>query len=869
MSGTEKNIQLSIFNPFGEYFKILYNVCDGKFNADCLNKDFLGIITNECDDVSGNTLIGERTKVSNRFYDALKLFATNLRSFDSPISEITIKGQLRDKFNDAVKSIGITDNEFNLEFYTSNTDKKFEQGNKLIQKIIDEKDNIVNKMVEESKKKINFDMNENYGLSGTIGPVSPSETYKNKLYKNIDINKLKSGTVKNFVDAIFESWLLDVFSLYGESNTRFKQFVEEIVNEYNKNPGVKIEPAHKAAFDTFFEVKDGISIKSKFLDDLMDKLQKGSIPLSSSFDNYRINIKVVDDLNKLANYDKKTQGKYLQAGIAYAFPRSVRGDFNKALKNKLNKDNFDKELEQSANEKNFYKIKKACESGAYKSDEKQVKNVMNFIKNGFNPVNEPYVYDTLDEDPYGNPDGSFTIEEAEKDILKYKNTWAKDYQENLYTRLDTNNNPTLKWIRYNKERVNEDIRSFKDKDGNCGHLCIFEDKDKCEDFFNKMIKGESFAFEQLADMLNSNSFKEDYKKLRDNIVKVNPTFVMGTLKAFKFQKYEKLNRRDGTISVQVETFTRWWERNGEKFMNAATTKGIKPVPDKYHRQLNAEGKPVNPQPPENLELFLKLLVSFINNNEFVINPQSSTKILSNRLPTTTVGPNPDLVEPEFFKQIINGKEVKIPNLNYGKDKKSKESSGSLGYALSLVKKNIDSRPVNPGLPENRNILQAFTNLVVGIGVNGKFNIGKSFPLTTGIGYGYLGGSGDDIDLSTLGHHSRLAYEALTIAKKNLEKHNKHFKEDYYNKTLDAIKVMSEKENELYKKLILISKYEKVINSLDGNDGVREVTEEQMDDAVKEYYSSSQSFNSSSDKIISLIHELSNGRNINKSGYSDI
>lgn len=845
MSGTE-NIQLSIFNPFGEYFKILYNVCDKNFNANCINPKFMSIITNECDaDVSGYVDKSQRNEVSKRFKEALQLFAANLKSFDSPISEITIKGQLYKNFNSAVNQEKVN---LNQVIVGNTTFNKIEKEQSKI-------DSIVKKMSEQSKSLL--DMDTYYSLEGKSG-----ETYNDVLKRKFNTVELNSaGTVKELLDYIFESWLLDVFTVYGSSNDRFKLFVEEIISEYKEGKKT-IEPAHLAAFNTFFEVKEGISTIPKFLENLMIQLNTSSP--STSYENYRINIKVVEDFSQLLKpYEKPKQGKILQAGISFAFPHNVRVDFNSALRNKLTKENYEEALKNSGDKKNFYNIKQACKTGAYELEKNQVENLLNFVEDRVSPVNESYVEDYPDNEIYASPEDSYTIEQAEEEIKNFKNTWAKDFNGTLYTRLDTNNKPTTKWIRYDKERAEEDIKSYKEKDGNCGHLCIFDEPEKCENFFNRMIKGEEFVFSELAEMLSSkgNSFQNNYKKLKENIIKVNPTFVIGTLKAFKFQRYEKLNS-DGTKSIQVETFTRWWNNNGYKFMEAVKN----PDGVKKHKQFKYDenGKnigEVKPEPPEELELFLKLLVSFINNNEFVLNPQSSTKILSNRLPTTTIGPNPGLEEPEFFVKIINGKEVKIPNGFYNKDKKSKESSGSLGYALSLVKKNADSRPINPGLPENRNILDAFTNLVIGVSRRGKINVGRSFPLTTG--HGYIGGSGND-DRSTWGPNTQAAYDALQIAKRNLEKYNKNFDSTYYNELYNDIVEMGKKENHLYKQLILISKYEKIINSLNGNDGVKLVTEKHMDKAVEEYNSSSQSYNSSSDKITSLIYDMSNG--IRKKGY---
>ena len=92
-------IELSIFNPLGEYFKVMSTACDGIAKG-CSDDKFKSIITNDCD-VSGNAT--KKGEVSERFIVALELFALNLKTFDSPISSFTIKGKLYAIFKEAFK----------------------------------------------------------------------------------------------------------------------------------------------------------------------------------------------------------------------------------------------------------------------------------------------------------------------------------------------------------------------------------------------------------------------------------------------------------------------------------------------------------------------------------------------------------------------------------------------------------------------------------------------------------------------------------------------------------------------------------------------------------------------------------------------
>ena len=100
---------------------------------------------------------------------------------------------------------------------------------------------------------------------------------------------------------------------------------------------------------------------------------------------------------------------------------------------------------------------------------------------------------------------------------------------------------------------------------------------------------------ELGKLINDPTFITNYNALKENIINVNPIFVIGTLRLFSFEKWSKLND-DGSKTVKVESFTRWWNRMGNKLnvdsKNTSTNTGfVKP-----------------PNPPQNLELFLKLLV---------------------------------------------------------------------------------------------------------------------------------------------------------------------------------------------------------------------------------------------------------------------
>lgn len=868
MSQTEK-IELSIFNPFSEYFKILYNVC-GTFDQACINTKFVDIITKKCD-ACGNETPDE---LGTTFKKALKLFVLNLKSFDSPISEITIKGQLYDIFLEAFKTNG-----FKLD------------GTQPASTLIDptNKADIIKNIVDKvNAAKMGFKMNEPNELDKpSLG--TGYTTYEGQLDVAYDTTTLETnGTVKELVDKIFDTWINDVFYVYGDSTKRFKEFLDEIVVSYNKAKIKKFEPAHIAAFNTFFQILLGGSTivdtdpsKDKNVWAVMiDEITRTGKLESLKNKDGRINIKVVTDYQQLLKPYKKPprDTKNLKAGIVFAFPKQAQNEFNNELKARpANLAAVEKNTVNTNNEKNFYKIREQCKTGAYKIDEEQVKQVLNFMKRAGPSVGIPYEDEYPDDADYtDNNKVSEKYDQFENIVKGYANTWARDHKGNYYTRIDDKGEIGHKFKIYGEDRVKEDVESFKSGTGNCGHLCIFADPNECNKFFEDMTKGKEITYERLAKMVNGNSFMKDFDLLKKNIVKVNPAFVIGTLRAFKFEKWEKLNA-DGTKTIKVESFSRWWKRVGQTFLDQANPKLVNSVAptnklgsNDYvgHNQKDKDGKtPVVPVPPQNLELFLKLLVSFITNNEFVLNPQSSQRIITNRLPITTSGPNMYGEEPEFITIAKNGVTKQVPNPAYGKVEEM--SAPNLGKALAEIRKNGSFTPADPGLPENRSILNALWGLSIGVNKLGKMSFAR--PRTyTGLGYaGHFGGDGDLADnVKKFGPCARAAYDGLMHAKAVLKNKGKTIKEKEFDGLLNNVKELASLEATLYEKLSLIANYEKVINSLsDGDFGPEEVAMAEIEKTVKEYESTAKYTSSQSDAFTTKLMNIINSRTGSSSGYT--
>ena len=835
-------IELSIFNPLGEYFKVMSAACDGIAKG-CSDETFKSIITNDCD-VSGNVSTEKKGEVSDRFKKALNLFALNLKTFDSPISSVTIKGQLYGYFKDAFGSLAV--------YEKSGAESKLSSGSQT---------NILAKLFDEINKSKLLKMDEKWDSTG--------ETYAQNLEKQL---KLESKKEDDLMDKIFNTWLFEVYNIYGNSNTRFEEFMQDIKTQWNaKDSAKEFEPTHIEAFNLFFQILSGevnqeLVGPKGFWNKLTEALnEKTDVKFDELKKNKRINIKVVDSFDTLKKtYSKpKLDAKGLKAGIVFAFPRSIHKDFNDALKSRDNK-----EILFISNPENIYKIKTECEKGSYKLDQKQVEQLFKFIKNQGRSSSrgEPYQGEFPDEIKYNDGTSDYSIDELNEYVKEYKDAWAKDYKGDLYTRWDYSKDdeekPGNKWILYTEKQLAKDIESFNTKEGNCGHLCIFDDAAKCEKFFADMAAGKEISYDTLAEMVNGNSFKGNYENLKKNIVKVNPSFVIGTLKAFKFEKWEQLNR-DGSKTIKVESFSRWWTRKGKEFMDTKTAKSLTRV--KTHSNPDQDGKEqLDPVPPENLELFLKLLVTFINYNQFVLNPQKKDDIKFNRLQRSTYNSNEEQ-EQEFLFPIINGQVVKVPNGAY-KGNKNESNVGSLGSTLEQIKKNIRFTPVE-STPENRIVSNGLLGLLYGMNRHSnKFLFSKSLPFSTGFGNHSAFGGGASLDINDentvkdfrkeLRPCARTAFDGLVIVSRNLAKKNKTIKKSEQDKVIEDITALSSLEEKLIKILTTTGKYQKIINSLD-DESSREVGLTEMEDEVNNYKDIAGDVSTRADGLTMLISKMFN------------
>ena len=461
---------------------------------------------------------------------------------------------------------------------------------------------------------------------------------------------------------------------------------------------------------------------------------------------------------------------------------------------------------------------------------------------------EPEIIDADDKETYTDSDGVTEYKFPDSfGVVNYQDTWRAD----LTGRLWKKNSTTNKFEEYTDEQEINDAKSFEAKDGNCGKLCIFSDPEKCAEFFKRMTdQNDTLTTEELSKEINNPNFVRSYKDLKENIVKVNPNFVSATLRMFGFEKYFDL-KDDATRTLKYESFTRWWGRYGSKLtLNPPTAASAFP---KRHKGLE-------PEPPENLELFFKLLISFINNNEFYLNPQSKQLISKNNtLRTGNYGP-------PLKEFLVNG--IKVPNKYYDKevalyDGKNPESLSenpeSLSGLVDMIRKNslLGSRPINMGLPENRLNLNTLLGLLVGVTTGGKIRLGKELPYSTGKGY-TVGGSNTKGNIvggtnaKDILPCSKNALEIFKIGIDSLNKKNKKLEKGVKEKMTLEIEKLTELEREVYNNLYILANYIKVINVMNDEAANDDITLEIMNKAVDEYENKSNKLAAKSDSTISFL-----------------
>lgn len=780
-------ITLSIFTPLEKYFELVCIKCPTFKNCD---DEYLRMLASKnCDVTKG---------ISEEFKECLKQFALNIKTADRVMSNKTIKGELKNIFKTEFEKLGKLEDD--VEDFDSKKEKLL---NDIIKRI-------------NSNDKIK---STGFKMSNKV-EEGEAKTYEQVL-KEIEIDgaNLKEKMVK-----LLNKWLSESFiNIYSESMEYFKNI---FLPDLSDKESIPVNRCQKKLMETFFELRDASSNTTITWESFWGNAEPGSWGKGSSARDLRLNVKVDEHRG--------------MASIAMLFPRELRNKFNEYLI--APKFKGEDELTYSFNGTK-------CPKYAVPNAEP----ILKFFKNEIIGLKtnkfkgEEYTPDGPDEASYTDSDADKTEykfkETFEDEIKNYTDLWRADLKGNLYKKVGD------KYELYTDDDLLRDAELFKNKEGECGNLCIFDDSKKCVEFFQDMMKKDSSSYpaEKLSELINSASFVTSYKSLKENLVNVNPLFIIGTLRMFGFEKYSELNT-DGTKVVKIEPFSRWWGRNKNVIGNESRER---PFPGSH-----PTGDLENP--PANLELFFKLLIEFINNNQFVLNPQTKEVVAKNG----RINKDSIITEPKEYIWI-KGERVKNPyyekELAYWEGRKYSGKKSTMGFTdlLETIKKNSSSYGgVDMRTSENILNLRTLLGLMVGVTTGGKIRLSKSPQFMTGIGYGLYGGSDEVKGMEKFLPCSTQANEIYAIGKKALKNRNKELKPSDEIELKNILKELSQAESKVYEKLHLLSKYIEVLKTLNDNVENDSLTWSMMEDEFKKYENSSSKLSEKADyTIITLLKKL--------------
>lgn len=671
---------------------------------------------------------------------------------------------------------------------------------KKIFEVIPVNDQYIDKVIEA--------VNNSSILGGFKMNESNGETTYELILKNV------FSTSKSALE-IFEEWFAKSFDIYDTAEIYFKDNIKDKLKS--------IDACEMTLLENFFEVKiKGESKPMSIKEYINDMKENARLNVKIGVQGTPILLQILPSNVREAFEEYMTSPDPVGEPVFYAKP----GCFDQYKSKKTNSTSKKEEFEVS-NPK-----------AVLDWFEAELKGVLNV-------TGKKEVMDSVDETPYSDASGEFTFPSSFENVVNYKDNWRADMSGKLYKKDEKG-----KFVEYTDEQLQKDASSFKSIDGNCGRLCIFSDPVECGKFFERMMKRDSYSMSELSEIINNKNFVSNYNQLKENIVKVNPLFVIGTLRMFGFDKYTEL-KDDGSKVVRIESFTRWWNRHKDRLQGLTGTKHV-------------NNPSLNPDPPANLELFFKLLILYINNNEFVLNPQ--TKQLTT-LKTVSV----KKIHP--FKELKDSAGNYYPNPNYEKEMSIYEgratSSGSRPESLSnlvdIMRKNsqMGSKTISMVNPENRLNLSTLLGLMVGVTNGGHMRLGKLSQFSTGKGYLY--GGGDDMLPC-----SKNATEIYAMGVKALEKKGKSLSQSEQDDIKRELTQLNELEQLVYRKLNTMARYVKVINVMNDEAKNSDVTNDMMAKVVNDYESSTNKLAVKSDSTISmLLKKLFDEKNVPKSFYSKL
>lgn len=674
-------------------------------------------------------------------------------------------------------------------------------------------DDIVNN-VDKATDLSGFKMTQDNGEEKTY-----KEILKNIIDKNVKANN----------ETIFNIWINEAFPIY-EANRKY--FDNEI------KPNLKnLYPCQRRILNDYFEVKVGTFSSNVSVEDYINKMDSDysgkAARLNTKVEGERAKIvellpeEVKDAFNNFLVTPKDVKPEFIFKSKCYVFEKSTKEP--KDEKYKVPKENVEKVLEW------FEKMARNINRSQIISSEE----IIRMLRQGHGDIENK---DKPDTQAY-EQDGVKLMFPSDFDVVRYENKWGLGLNGHLYKKDGD------EFKLYPKDKLEADAESFKEKDGKttCGHLCIFDNPTECNNFFEKLIKGNELSMKELSETINNADFATSYSALKTNIAEVNPLFVVGTLKLFGFQKYAQIDSAGRKI-IKIESFTNWWNRQKTKTDFDIKTK------DEFGTHNTTE-----PPAPANVELFFKLLINFINSNEFVLNPRDK------RLMTKS-GEKPKMKEyppqPEYITWTDKeGNKHTYKNVLYKGKKHEKNERMSLSEISNVMKNNASftSNPIGTGMSDNILNLSTLLGLMTHMTATGNFSfLGRAHSSLSGLGY-VVGGGDDDGDKDEEAKKPELpplpcAAKALKIyeeGKTSLKKNNKTFDED--KQIIKKIGELAQLEIDVANDLETLASVVKIVNVL-GDNNEEVLNSDKINEYIERCGKSAEKCAKKSDSIIFSILE---------------
>lgn len=630
-----------------------------------------------------------------------------------------------------------------------------------------------------------------------------SLTYKQMLekviteYENKNKSILGITTNDTHLDNIFVTWINSSFDLYSYNINYF--------DEYIKNH--KMQDWETKILDLYFNVKIYQASDGEF-----SSTSKTENILYQDFYKYRLNAIIDDD----------------KAKILDLFPPDLHEELNNFLVSVSNCDKCEYVLQ-------LHNSVSLSDTPFTVSDNQKLQILKNIKENWSDTISGKNFKQPVNNVKYNDTSTEY---EFPKDfqVTNYQDEWRMDLEGNLYKKNDKG-----KYDLY-KETDNEDEINKK--------LCPFEKQDDCETFFKILSKKENELAKQimLTDMLSKNeqTFFKDYNKLIENLPKINPYYILTTLKAYGFKSYI-----DNGI-VKFENFNNWWSRYHNTINKTFDEAQKELFNKKYSKKLFGGAFPeqldtYTPPVPQNIELFFRLLLDFVNNNTFLLNPVDKTMINKFGVPKVHKLPKP----PCYFN--VNGKQ--IPNTRYEQDMAlyngttsfKKDDSVSYQYLLENAIRNQTLQPRQPNtrLQDNYLDLNTILGLMIGVTNGGKIKIAQN-PLFRRLNFAsQYGGNAPDLPLC-----SKNATEIFRLGEIVLKEKNKQLSKTEKEQFTQLLEELKQSEFKVIDKLKILTQYGRVIKLLNNDNAKNDVTSDFMEKEIQEYEQANAELNKKQNSLIS-------------------